>query len=286
MKNQLLLATAALMLSATPALAEDRHDGWDIDYSNNIDTSIVNDTYFESDVRMGGYVYVYGEIDVDSSAVAISDPKQLLTGLFVYNREADQGCGCTDNPSLLSLDAQTGAITASGNLGVNVASGWFNQQANIATIAVSNNEDDVDFGVEGGGMAKANTTSLQSLLAVFYGPQPGGYFDGNNFNERLNARAGDINATGNIGVNVAAGAFNQQSNVMSIATASNAVLAEATAGVIQTAALSAVLTENPVYTASTGSITGSGNIGVNVAAGAGNQQHNSLTVANSSGGDR
>jgi hypothetical protein len=44
--------------------------------------------------------------------------------------------------------------------------------------------------------------------------------------------------------------------------------------------------QNEMNTASSGAISGAGNIGVNIAAGVGNQQQNSLTaaVSNSTGG--
>jgi hypothetical protein len=66
--------------------------------------------------------------------------------------------------------------------------------------------------------------------------------------------------------------------------ASEASLSQANAGVLLSALWSdttVVDTNNHVGTIN---VTGSGNIGVNAAAGVGNQQHNSLTIAASAAG--
>jgi hypothetical protein len=72
---------------------------------------------------------------------------------------------------------------------------------------------------------------------------------------------------------------------MTLAVANDATLAEANSGLIQAATLSFVEQQDSINTVSGLSITGaSGNIGVNFAAGVGNQQLNSLTIAASQGG--
>ena len=95
----------------------------------------------------------------------------------------------------------------------------------------------------------------------------------------------DITGSGNIGVNAAAGSLNQQANLMTLAVANDTTLAEANAGLIQASTLSYVEQQDSINSVSGLSIDGaSGNIGVNFAAGVGNQQLNSLTIAASQGG--
>ena len=57
----------------------------------------------------------------------------------------------------------------------------------------------------------------------------------NNFRDRNTVTGGSITGDGNIGVNAAAGSFNQQSNLMTLAVATDSALAEANSGLIQTA---------------------------------------------------
>ncbi|MBY1013850.1 hypothetical protein ILR34_26060 [Pseudomonas aeruginosa] len=91
---------------------------------------------------------------------------------------------------------------ASGNVGVNVAAGDNNQQANAAALASA----DTSFVF---GTATASTSVLQS-----------GY--GNTLNNYSNPNTASLsnsanNVSGNLGVNVAAGNFNQQKNDLAAA---------------------------------------------------------------------
>ena len=178
-----------------------------------------------------------------------------------------------------------------GNVGANFAAGYQNQQENIAALATSNFDPGATEAGEVdtvGGWAEASTMALQALEDNFYGPNSefirGEDDDYTDYRDRNRVAGGTVNGSGNIGVNAAAGAFNQQQNLLSVAVASEASLAEATSGVFQNAYwndTTVVDTNNYVGTIA---ITGSGNIGVNAAAGVGNQQHNSLTIAASSAG--
>lgn len=178
-----------------------------------------------------------------------------------------------------------------GNVGANFAAGYNNQQENIAALATSTFDagaletGDVDVR---GGWAEASTMALQALEDNSYAPAGDEIRDEdedfNDYRDRNRIAGGAVNGSGNIGVNAAAGAFNQQQNLLSVAVASEASLAEANSGVFQNAVwndTTVVDTNNYVGTIA---ITGSGNIGVNAAAGVGNQQHNSLTIAASSAG--
>ena len=314
---------------ATPALAQSNGgaDGEssievDLRYANNIDTSITTDVTYQKYLLLFGGALVRGVVNVDSSAVAVTDVKQLQQGVAVNYREENElngengyvasvfgpgwsepgfnGPGQSNGVKETQIRAGFFApiintidefdVSGSGNIGVNLAAGYFNEQMNAASIAVSSNSDpDAD-----GGWAEASTTSLQSLLAVAQfstpgtildedDPEQGGAF--NNFRDRNSIMGADITGSGNIGVNAAAGSLNQQANLMSLAVANDTTLAEANSGLIQASTLSYVEQQDSINSVSGLSIDGaSGNIGVNFAAGVGNQQLNSLTIAASQGG--
>jgi len=88
-------------------------------------------------------------------------------------------------------------------------------------------------------------------------------------------------ADGNVGVNIAAGAFNIQKNALVIASVTGGHLAEATTGVLQHSEKNRSVVEDVTNTATLdgGLENASGNIGVNIAAGVGNLQLNTLTIA-------
>ena len=180
-------------------------------------------------------------------------------------------------------------VSGAGNIGVNLAAGYFNMQMNAATIASSEVTDPEAVG----GWAEASTTSLQALLgnsqyaAPEFLPEDNPDEDGgaNNFRDRNTVTGGSITGDGNIGVNAAAGSFNQQSNLMTLAVATDSALAEANSGLIQTALFNYVEQQDSINHVGAATITdASGNIGLNMAAGVGNQQLNSLTIAASQGG--
>jgi hypothetical protein len=332
--KKLLLCTAAFSaFVAVPAMASQDHGGpsldvdvnadVDIEYDNHIDTSLETDATFFKLVGIVGGAVVRGIVDVDSSAVAITDAKQLQQGVAVTYREENElngengyvdpvfGPGWSEAgndpndqltngvlvgrirvgyfaPIINTVDSFT--IDSSGNTGVNLAAGYFNMQMNSATLATSSNADEDAVG----GWSEASTTAFQSLLGVSQravpgfstpgdDPEQGG--DNNNFRDRNSVLGGTISGSGNIGVNAAAGSLNQQANLMTLAVANDTTLAEANAGLIQTSTLSYVEQQDSQNLVTGLVIDGaSGNVGVNFAAGVGNQQLNSLTIAASAGG--
>jgi hypothetical protein len=188
-------------------------------------------------------------------------------------------------------------INATGNVGVNMAAGQLNVQENVAAIAASNYNDlntDGTGDVTGhtGGWASASLISLQLATDNFYGAsdadtlpqddegQGGG---GNNYRDRNTVGAPTVGGAGNIGLNEAAGAFNMQKNALVIAVVADSALAEANAAVIQASYSNDVAVQDTINTVEGVSVTGSGNIGVNLAAGVGNMQQNSLVMALASG---
>jgi len=178
-----------------------------------------------------------------------------------------------------------------GNVGANFAAGYQNQQQNAAALASSNfdpgalEEGDTD---SFGGWAEASTMSFQALEGNYFGPNVDFVLpedeDHNDYRDRNTLAGGAVSGSGNIGVNAAAGAFNQQQNLLSVAVASEASLAEANSGVFQNAVLNTTTVVDTNNWVGSIAITGAGNIGVNAASGVGNQQHNSLTIAASSAG--
>ena len=330
MKSILMATAAGLAMIAAPAVAQNGGGGdgessveVDLRYANNIDTSITTDVVYNKYLVLFGGALVRGIVNVDSSAVAVTDAKQLQQGVVVNYREENElngengyvdavfGPGWSEAGNDPNDDLDDGVledqirvgffapivntietfdVEGSGNIGVNLAAGYFNDQMNAATIAVSSNANPE----AAGGWAEASTTSLQSQLAVAHfstpgtilnedDPEQGGAF--NNFRDRNTIMGATITGSGNIGVNAAAGSLNQQANLMTLAVANDTTLAEANAGLIQATTLSFVEQQDSINTVSGLSIAGaSGNIGVNLAAGVGNQQLNSLTIAASQGG--
>lgn len=159
-----------------------------------------------------------------------------------------------------------------GNIGVNLTAGAGNLQGNSAAI-VSSDAADV--------FASASTYAEQVTMS--------------NFSFSLDRSANDATmeaalkgATGNIGVNLSAGAGNAQSNQLAMidAAGTKVVRAQTSIEQVSTGNMSTNRSEwRSVDSANTASIFGdavknaTGNIGLNVAAGAGNAQANALAVA-------
>ncbi|MXP15561.1 hypothetical protein GRI44_12445 [Altererythrobacter confluentis] len=322
MRSILMASAAGLAMIAAPALAQDTGaDGEssvevDLRYANNIDTSVTTDVTYNKNVALGGAVSLTGVVNVDSSAVAVTDAKQLQQGVQVTYHEENElngengfvdpvfGPGVSEygqdpadglpdgvvQPQIrvgffapIINTVETFDVEGSGNIGVNLAAGYFNDQMNAASIAVSSNSDPDAVG----GWAEASTTSLQSQLGVaqFRAEDTLEEDDINNFRDRNTVAGATITGSGNIGVNAAAGSLNQQANLMTLAVANNTTLSEANAGLIQATTMSFVEQQDSINVISGLSIAGaSGNIGVNMASGVGNQQLNSLTIAASQGG--
>ncbi|MGG1944331.1 hypothetical protein AB1286_05910 [Trinickia sp. NRRL B-1857] len=177
----------------------------------------------------------------------------------------------TQAPGNLTATTGSGAGSgASGNIGMNVAEGVDNAQSNDASLA------SVD---QGNVFGNAQIFSTQSS---------GGQATINNF--MLNASLGDgslSGVSGNVGVNIAAGVGNVQNNSLAASTTNLkdgaiplAVAMVATDDNSQSANLgfqgtisgTAMIGANALQNAT-------GNIGVNIAGGAGNLQHNGLAIA-------
>lgn len=139
------------------------------------------------------------------------------TQLSSENRIVNQA---TDNDAAVS-----GSLGgASGNVGVNVAGGNNNQQANAA--AVSTADAAFVFGIPVNGNAYAAVSVTQGS----YSNRVANYSTPNNAS--LTDSAGG--ASGNVGINIAAGDYNQQKNDMAVASNEMALSAGADVTVAQT----------------------------------------------------
>lgn len=301
----------------------------DVDYENEITTKIKTDVSYEKDVELRGRVRLEGTINVSSSAVAVNDVKQISGLNTANYREENElngengyvdpvfgggysegGLDPNDYFEGTAIPVQDGvwegqiragffapiintveefSVEGNGNVGVNLAAGYFNMQINSAALASSQAQGDAT-----SGWAEASATSLQALGAVGQYGTPDVSQDedefsegggGNNFRDRNTILGGSISGNGNIGVNAAAGSFNQQANLLTLAVATDSVLAEANSGLVQLSLFNYVEQQDSINTVGGVTLSGAnGNIGVNFAAGVGNQQLNSLTIAASQAG--
>lgn len=140
-----------------------------------------------------------------SSALATVIDTQTSNGNYVLN----QG---TQNES--SLDGSLG--DAAGNVGVNIASGDHNQQANSAALSTAD-----EMFVFGSATATVNLTQTGTNIVDNYSTS-----------NIANVLDSGNNASGNIGINVASGVFNQQKNDFATAT-SGGFVATATSSAAQ-----------------------------------------------------
>ncbi|OBS08114.1 beta strand repeat-containing protein [Acidihalobacter prosperus] len=168
---------------------------------------------------------------------------------------------------------------ASGNIGVNVAAGTQNMQANNSAIAVS-------WGTKSNGVAAGSAENRQSSGPFAFGGSRYSYNQAGLGDQVLQ------DASGNIGVNDAAGAQNLQGNSLSVAYNNAGKRAISMIGNDQASV--AQFAANQGYGwwfggQNTASLSGevmqhaSGNIGVNVAAGTQNMQSNATVVSNAAG---
>ncbi len=152
-----------------------------------------------------------------------------------------------------------------------MASGNSNQQSNNTALSATSNANNstTDY---------ANATAGASQLAAGNGTMDTGVQD----SATVDGNAAQ-NASGNIAINVVAGAQNQQENGLAMASiASPKAMGNASAPVEQVAYYNGGETVGSMYNSnvSGSALAGaSGNIGLNVASGNGNQQVNTLAIA-------
>jgi hypothetical protein len=256
------LLAAALFAFTGGALANDD------DRDDRDDIELESEWELENDIEVDGKVYVGGLIWVESESGAAVDQDQATI--------ANGSFGDGDNDASASGNAMRGA---SGNIGANIAAGVGNAQANDAAISA------VDGSRVFGSAMVFNSQATAANASTDWPSGP----DNQLFND---ATVGDNvlgGASGNIGLNVAAGAGNAQTNAMAASVNSSGVLAKASADSEQLTLFNELLAKCDLdNTASLGGnalFSAVGNIGVNIAAGVGNAQHNGLAIATATCGN-
>lgn len=212
--KRFILFIATMVVTLSPFAAQ----AYDSDYYTNIDqnltvnitknieenTTVTNrltlDVDIDADIKIKGSESLgwwKRGITVDGLASAEIKNNQILKLNKVINKE---------NPNNASIN-KNALRDAKGNIGVNVVAGDNNAQDNLAAIATSERENS---------MADAMISKEQISLGNFT------LNKGRENNATLNEHALE-NAIGNIGVNLAAGNNNAQSNMLAGAVAPSKV---------------------------------------------------------------
>ena len=254
MKTHLKVLAVALLAISAPAMAEGDdatiYTGWDM-YNS---------------IWVYGDVFAYGDIRVSSESGALVDQDQTTF--------ANGSAGDGDNDAFASDNALRGA---SGNIGANIAAGVGNAQAN--DVALSS----VD-----GNRVFASAMVFNSQWTYGNGATDNGSADNQLFYDASVSDNVLASASGNIGLNVAAGVGNAQSNALAASVNSSGTIAKASADSEQWTEFNELLAwcdlDNSASLSGNALSSAVGNIGVNIAAGAGNAQHNGLSIATASCG--
>lgn len=213
-----------------------------------------------------GDVFVEGTVEVGSQSSAMVDQDQTTALNFLLG-DGDMTAEAADN-------ALRGAM---GNIGANIAAGSGNAQANDAALSTIDGENV---------FASASVFSSQGSAVNIGSDFPSGPDAGLSYD----ASVGDNvlrEAMGNIGLNVAAGVGNAQTNALAASVNTSGDVANASADSEQTSLANFVVVLADLD--ATASLDGNalrdavGNIGVNIAAGSGNLQHNGLALATGTG---
>src|SRR5690348_11254212 len=134
MMTKILLASAATLIVATPAMAQvaPPTGTTTVNYANNIGTTISNSDTFATNTALTGNVTLTGNIAVDSAANSQSDDKQVNDGntvVFSSSRNSDGTLRANSNST--NTTGTVDVAGASGNVGVNSATGDYNIQSNV-----------------------------------------------------------------------------------------------------------------------------------------------------------
>lgn len=273
-----LLAIAAAGLFAAPAFAQQVPD--------DDDALLLNGTIVVDAIATLGYVEVEGQIKANARSGAVVEQSQLTHG----------SGNIADGENQMDATLGAGALQdAQGNMGVNVAAGVGNAQSNDAALSsIISDNGGAKPHVADNGEPQAEDAGLYASAMVFSDQRSDsnkGYLPSSVLYTEWTADLGDdalAGASGNIGVNVAAGVGNAQSNALAASSNSEGVIALATSDSAQESYWNVLETESgTTHTLSaslgSGALAGAtGNIGVNVASGVGNLQHNSLSIATAS----
>ncbi|MFL9998248.1 hypothetical protein PQR34_42170 [Paraburkholderia sediminicola] len=218
-----------------------------------------------------GY-YQSGHVSADANAWGWSAHDNISEGSVNVYGSITQHIN-TETPTTMTASIGNGALAgAQGNIGVNMATGVDNAQSNDAALA------NMDVGPVFGSAQIYSTQSSTGKGKV------------GDFNFVASVGSGVLaGATGNIGVNVASGLGNVQNNSLAVSATTDSsdrdsrrdggeVIASDQNCQTADAVVSGGFTGSAMLGA--GALAGAtGNIGVNIASGVGNLQHNGLAVA-------
>jgi hypothetical protein len=199
LKRSLLAMAITTLMGTSAAFAQDGRRGHSNDphQGNHDRVSMEKDISLSSDVTVGGYVDVYGSINVDSAAISIVNNRQANADNYAENYMVTNSSGVGDSA----------ASGTSGNIGANVASGDNNQQDNAAALSAA--DASFTFGMADAEVFVDQSGALNQTLNL--GVTNAAAINGDAFN----------GASGNIGVNVTSGNNNQQKNAMSASVATS-----------------------------------------------------------------
>jgi hypothetical protein len=253
-----LTAIAVLALLATGAAqASGRDDG-----PGASGATIRNVTEISNDIHVQGHGLALGFMPFSAESSAVVDSTQTSN-----NNSMDLPSGT--NRASVNGQALQGA---QGAVGLNVTAGAGNVQSNDVALAA------VDAGkVFASAQVFNNQADPGESLSI-----------GNAANTATLGGSALNGAKGTIGVNIAAGAGELQENGMAASTNSSGNIAKATVYNKQAAdnnslRLNGCDPTNVASLSGTALMNAMGNIGVNIAAGAGNLQHNGLAIATARG---
>jgi hypothetical protein len=219
-----------------------------------------------NDISVLGDITVRGTITASSESGAVTDQDQFSLLNLVL--------GDGDNSASASGDAMN---HASGNIGANIASGAGNLQANDAALSSVDGTR-----VFASAMVFSSQVTGANIATDFpSGPDNQLIYDAHVTDHVL------ANASGNIGLNVAAGVGNAQTNALAASVNTSGTIAKASADSDQLSVFNVILAlrdlDNTAYMDGNALDNAMGNIGVNIASGAGNAQHNGLAIASATG---
>ncbi|MBO3273759.1 hypothetical protein [Pseudomonas schmalbachii] len=272
MKTKLLLTPLAFALASAIAVSGAYADSTSTtDSTQNLTGNAINSEDVSNTADAEGSS-AEGNVGINSAAgagnqqansVALANDDEALIFGATANTTSNQTIDGNDPVNAVVGDntATSGEVSGSGNVGVNVAAGYLNQQNNA--LSVANTTTSGTFDPEDppqGGTASATSTSNQLLSAQVVnfesaipdGEEPATFTPGQAAPEREESRngnlvavpqpelgslasvnsatAGAVSSAGNAGVNVAAGIVNQQSNSLAIASNANATAAAGNGG--------------------------------------------------------
>lgn len=184
-KLTLVLSIAAAISGSTFVNADEYSDS---------DVTLTKTVNVEKDLKYKGVVRISGQIEANGLGMAVVENNQSSSGNMTDN-------SYHDNDSSIGENAFS---EATGNIGVNVAAGDNNVQANSAALA----SIDADFAF---GSGDAEVFSQQSSVY-------NGVYNYGSTNTASVSGAAFEGASGNIGVNVASGNNNVQANNMALSS--------------------------------------------------------------------